>query len=245
MGYEDLISMVKERRSCRRFLPDPVSDELVQKIIEVARWAPSGANSQPWDFIVVKKKELRKRISQFHKDFLSISYKLEHTREKELRFPSTSKPVGKFGWEDAPIFIILCGDTRTKQAYPLYTSVEISDAVLESSLANAFLYMQLAASTLGLGSQWVSGIRMWYIQCLIRDLLQIPNDCVIYDMFVTGYPAAKPKQRLVRKKEEMVHENYFDKQKFRTSEEIRGFISTLRKGRTYSEMGFMRSGRRY
>jgi len=72
VDYENLLSMVKERRSCRRFLSDPVSDELVQKIIEVARWAPSGANSQPWDFIVVKKKGLRKKISQFHRDFLSI-----------------------------------------------------------------------------------------------------------------------------------------------------------------------------
>jgi len=243
MDYEDLLSMVKGRRSCRRFLPDPVSDGLVKKIIEVARWAPSGANSQPWDFIVVKKKELRKKISQFHSDFLSIYYKLEHTREKELRFPSVSKPIDRVGWEDAPVFIFLCGDTRTKQAYPLYTSVEISEAILESSLANAFLYMQLAASSLGLGSQWVSGIRMWYIQCQVKDLLQIPDACVIYDMFVTGYPASKPNKRLVRNTEEMVHEDYFDKQKFRTADEIREFVSALRKGRTYSEMGSKRSDR--
>ena len=58
MSYADLLSMVKRRRSCRRFLPDPVSDELVQEIIEVAPWAPSGANSQPWDFIVAKGKNL-------------------------------------------------------------------------------------------------------------------------------------------------------------------------------------------
>jgi nitroreductase len=242
MNYENLLSMVKERRSCRRYLPDPIPDELVQKIIEVARWAPSGANSQPWDFIVVKKKALRKKISQYHKDFLSIYFRLEYTRGKDLRFPSVSKPVDKVGWEDAPVFIFLCGDTRTKTAYPLYTSVEISDALLESSLANAFLYMHLAASSLGLGSQWVSGIRMWYIQCLVRDLLQIPADYVIYDMFVTGYCASKPKPRLVRPRDEMVHDNYFDKGKLRTSEEVREFVSVLRKGRTYSEMGRKRSG---
>jgi 5,6-dimethylbenzimidazole synthase len=240
-GYEDLLSIVKERRSCRRFKPDPIPDEYVNKIIDVARWAPSGANSQPWDFIVVKKNDLRKKISQYIKDFISIYYKLEHTREPALRFPSLTRPVEKSGYEDAPIFIILCGDKRTKEAYPRYTAVEMSEGILESSLASAFLYMQLAAGSLGLGSQWVTAVRMWYVQCLIRDLLGIPDEFVIYDMFVVGYPASKPKPRVARPIEEMVHEDYYNKDKFRSNAEIKDFISTLRTGRTYSEMGSRRS----
>ncbi len=172
MDYENLLSIVKERRSCRRFKPDSIPDEYVNKIIDVARWAPSGANSQPWDFVVVNKKDLRPQISEFVKEFISIYYKLEHTREPALRFPSLTRPAEKIGYEDAPVFIILCGDKRTKEAYPLYTEVEISEGILESSLASAFLYMQLAAGTLGLGSQWVSAVRMWYVQCMIRDLLR-------------------------------------------------------------------------
>ena len=109
MDYENLLSLVKERRSCRRFKPDSIPDDYVKKIIDMARWAPSGANSQPWDFIVVKKKDLRQKISQFVKDFISIYYKLEHTRESALRFPSLTGPVDKIGYEDAPVFIVLCG----------------------------------------------------------------------------------------------------------------------------------------
>ena len=239
--YERLLSIVKARRSCRMFKSEAIPDEYVSKIIEMARWAPSGANSQPWDFVIVKKKELRKKITQFVKDLISLNYKLEHTREPALRFPSVTRPVDKIGYEDAPVFIIICGDERTKQAYPLYTRVELSEAILESSLASAFLYMQLAAGTLGLGSQWVSAVRMWYVQCMIKDLLGIPDEFGIYDMFVVGYPASKPKPRLVRTMEEMVHENYFDKNKGRTPEEIKEFISVLRKGRTYSEQGSKRS----
>jgi nitroreductase len=239
--YETLLSIVKSRRSCRKFKSKPIPDQYLNKIIEMARWAPSGANSQPWDFVIVKKKELRQKITQFIKDFISLYYKLEHTRESALRFPSVTQPVDKIGYEDAPVFIIMCGDKRTKQAYPLYTNVEISDAIFEASLTNAFLYMQLAANTLGLGSQWVSAVRMWYVQCLIKNLLGIPDEFAIYDMFVVGYPASEPKPRLVRNMEEMVHENHYDKNKLRTPEEIREFISALRKGRTYSEMGSKRS----
>jgi nitroreductase len=39
---------IRSRRSIRRFLPDPVPRETVEQILEVARWAPSGTNTQPW-----------------------------------------------------------------------------------------------------------------------------------------------------------------------------------------------------
>ena len=241
MDYDSLLSLVKTRRSCRRFKPDPIPDELVDKILEVGRWAPSGANSQPWEFVVVKDAGLRQKIAQFVKDLISLYYRLEHTRDPSLRFPSITKPVDRIGYEDAPVYIVPCGDRRTKAAYPLYTAVEISEAILESSLANAFLYMHLAAATLGLGAQWVSAVRMWYVQRLMKDLLGIPDDFMIYDMLVLGYPDSDPKPRMVRDMADMVHQDRFDTARIRTDEQIRDFISALRKGRTYSEMGAKRS----
>ena len=62
MDYDSLLELAQKRRSIRKFKSEPIPDEYVDKIIEVARWAPSGANSQPWEFIVVKKQELRNRI---------------------------------------------------------------------------------------------------------------------------------------------------------------------------------------
>ena len=63
MDYHGLLELAKKRRSIRRFKSDPIPDEDVEKIIEVARLAPSGFNSQPWDFVVVKKDKLRKKIA--------------------------------------------------------------------------------------------------------------------------------------------------------------------------------------
>ena len=53
MDYDSLLELVKNRRSIRKFKTDPVSDEHIDKILEVARQAPSGLNSQPWEFIVI------------------------------------------------------------------------------------------------------------------------------------------------------------------------------------------------
>ena len=65
MDYDSLLELVKMRRSIRRFKPDPVPDEYIDRIIEVARYAPSGFNMQPWEFVVVKKPELRSKIAEY------------------------------------------------------------------------------------------------------------------------------------------------------------------------------------
>jgi len=243
MDYDGLLSLVKARRSCRRFKPDPVPEELLTRILEVGRWAPSGANSQPWEFVVVRDPDTRQKIARFVKELISLYYRLEQTRDPSLRFPSITKPVDRIGYEDAPVYVVPCGDMRTKAAYPLYTAVEISGSILESSLANAFLYMHLAAATLGLGAQWVSAVRMWYVQRLVKELLGIPEDFVLYDMLVLGYPVSEPKPRMVRETGEMVHQERFDAGRLRTDKQIEEFIAGLRKGRSYSEMGSKRSGR--
>ncbi len=59
--YECLLDLVKKRRTVRQFKPDPVPDEYITKILEVARWAPSGFHTQPWEFVVIKEKAVKKK----------------------------------------------------------------------------------------------------------------------------------------------------------------------------------------
>ncbi len=230
MDYENLLELVKTRRSVRSFKTDPVPDEYVDKIIEVARWAPSGANSQPWEFIVLKDKEIKDRIVAIVKEHGECNRKVELTREERLRFPGASGPLREPGYKDAPVFIILCGDPRTIEAYPLLTTFIRGDSHFASGLASAFLYMSLAVTTLGLGSQWVSATGHPSVKCLVGELLGIPQKLEIYDMMALGYPAHKPaKERPVRERAEMVHHGLYDRTKFRSDEEIRNFIADLRK----------------
>jgi nitroreductase len=223
MDYDSLLELVKKRRSIRKFKPEPIPDEYVDKIIEAARWAPSGANSQPWEFIVVKKKELKDKIIELINESNNLMHKMEVVREPEQRF-KWSPP----GYVRAPVFIILCGDTRTKDAYPLNATLQHGSEIFTSSLASAFLYMNLAATTLGLGAQWVSAIASTYVQSLAKDLLGVPKELELYDMMAVGYPDTEPKPRLVRAKEEMVHYDHYDKTKFRTEQQVKDFIAALR-----------------
>ncbi len=225
MDYESLLELAKKRRSTHKFKPEPIPDEYVDKIIEVARWSPSGANSQPWEFIVIKKQELKDRIIELIREQSELRRKMEFVREPELRFRWAAP-----GYVRAPVFIILCGDPRTKDVYPLNSTITRGILIFTSSLASAFLYMNLAAVSLGLGAEWVSRITDPYVQSFTKDLLGVPKELEFYDMMAVGYPDIEPKPRLVRVKEEMVHYDGYDRSKFRTDEEVKDFIRALRRG---------------
>lgn len=225
MDYEDLLELIKNTRSIRRFRPEPIPDEYVDKIIEAGRWAPSAGNSQPWEFIVVKEQELKDKIVQILIEQNAFSAKMELTREPEQRFyGQVFSPPERLYYREAPVFIIVCGDPRTEEAYPLNILLQRGETMFISSLANAFLYMHMAAAALGLGSQWLSHTGTPFAQCLIKDLLGIPRELVLYDMLVVGYPAVEPTPRFMRAKEELVHYDYYDKAKSRTDEEVKGFL---------------------
>src|SRR5690348_16241065 len=87
--YELLLDIITRRASVRNLKPDPVPDEYITALLEAAHWAMSGANAQPWEFIVVKdpqiKKDLFKAYSEINQEFI---YWMEQQREMELRHPS-------------------------------------------------------------------------------------------------------------------------------------------------------------
>jgi nitroreductase len=62
----DVLEALLTRRSIRRYKKDPVPQEVLQKVLEAGRWAPSASNSQPWDFIVFTEPELKKQLARAH-----------------------------------------------------------------------------------------------------------------------------------------------------------------------------------
>jgi len=232
MSYDVLRDLVEKRRTVRRFRSEPVPDEYIDKIIDVARWAPSGFNMQPWEFVVVKAPELKDKIVEIINHYWAPRAKMEATREpwqKNMLKPMDSKEMD---YKNAPVFIILYGDNRTRVGLPMAVRYDYDrlQTIHISSLANTFLYMHLAATALGLGSQWVSGISTPAPNCMIKDLLGIPMEMEVYDMMALGYKAFDPRPKFIRDKSEMVHYDYCGRDDFRTDDEVKDFI---RRSRTW------------
>jgi nitroreductase len=60
----EALEAIRTRRSIRKYKKTPVTDEMVDKILEAGRWAPSSKNAQPWKFIVLRDSEVRRKLSE-------------------------------------------------------------------------------------------------------------------------------------------------------------------------------------
>jgi len=208
--YDCLLDLVKKRRTIRQFLSDPVPDEYITQIIEVARWAPSAFHTQPWEFVVVKDKKIKNKIVE---TLEGLSPPIKDPAKESLERNS---------YKDAPVFIFLLCDWRAKVGLPGQTSTDTSrvENLFTSSMANTFLYMHLAATSLGLATQWYTATSRPGVEAAIKEIIGIPEDLTIYDMMVVGYEANHPQEKIIRDVDEMIHYNDCGLQDFRTSEEV-------------------------
>ncbi|MBD3189072.1 MAG: hypothetical protein GF308_00425 [Candidatus Heimdallarchaeota archaeon] len=63
---EDILEVLKSRRSIRKYKATPVEEAKLNKCLEAARWAPSASNKQPWEFLIVTDETTRKKLASFH-----------------------------------------------------------------------------------------------------------------------------------------------------------------------------------
>jgi nitroreductase len=140
----DVLTAIKERRSCRKFHPDPVSDTEIEKILEAGNWAPSPANQQPWEFVVITNTGIKERI-----------FAESEVCKKKLFERSGWKWLAKFPIDfvkEAPVIIAVVGDPK-KSGADMFLDEGAGRGYLEGCSA-AVQNMMLAAHGLGLGSLW-------------------------------------------------------------------------------------------
>ncbi len=231
MQYDNLMEILKTRRSIRRFKADSVADDLVDKIIEAGRLAPSGFNMQPWEFVVLRDPSLQEKIFDTVEAYKRTQFdEMELMREPWQGVGWKRGPTDAAGYRIAPVYILVLGDTRTKAGLPMavrYTDHK-RESIFTSGLANAFLCMHLAATALGLGAQWVTAVQMPQVRCFIKNLLGIPETLETYDMMALGYSDMSPRGKFLRDTTEMVHRDYCGPEGFRTDEKVRDFIRKAR-----------------
>ena len=94
----EVINTIRNRRTIRRFKPDPIDEEKLQMILEAGRWAPSFSNLQPWKFIVIKDQGLKNALDKAAKE-----------------------SVLHLGINEAPAVILVCVDRRIDPLHAIET----------------------------------------------------------------------------------------------------------------------------
>jgi len=140
----DVFTAIRKRRSCRKFQPDAVGDADIEKILDAGNWAPSPANQQPWEFVVITKGDIKERI-----------FSESEICKKKLYERSGWKWLEKFPIDfvkEAPVIIAVVGDPK-KSGADLFLDEGTGRGYLEGCSA-AVQNMMLAAHALGLGTLW-------------------------------------------------------------------------------------------
>ena len=237
--YEFLLNLIKNRSSIRRLKPDPIPDGYIEKVLEAGRWAMSGANSQPWEFIVVRDPEKKKQMCDAYKEInIDYIYWLEQQRIPELRHPSfhlsdyspdpqkqLEHVKSRSNWDEAPAVIVVIGDGRRQWGTVMGGHTFGRDqSHLTDGLANCCQIMHLTAASLGLGTQWVTV----HIQEMYKRILNIPDIYTVYLLIPIGIPAVEPKKGVRRELNEMVHYDKYDQSKFMSNKQILDYLAGLR-----------------
>ncbi|HLC25845.1 MAG TPA: nitroreductase family protein [bacterium] len=235
--YDILIDLLRDRMSFRKLKPDPIPDEFVEKILEAGRWAMSGANSQPWEYIVVKdastKAKLWEAFQESNRDFL---FWMEQQRIEELRHPSYQRKGNaeeqwvslrkEEGWSKAPVLIVVLGDGR-KQWGTVQGAHTMGrgETHLTDSLANTSFAIHMAASALGLGAQWSTV----HIQEPMKRILNVPDLLMLYLIIPIGYPAVEKRPGVRTDLAKLVHYETYDMNRYLTNQEAFKYLRDLRK----------------
>ena len=123
----------------------------------------------------------------------------------------------------APVLIILLYDTRARVGLPNMGQgdPEKVRSIFISGMACAFVYMQLAATTLGLATQWL-GVMPPHTERFIK-ILGVPPYLEFFEMMPLGFPGYRPRPKLLRPLKKMVHFNHFEDDDMRTGAEVSDF----------------------
>src|SRR5262245_13446013 len=141
----DVFTAIKNRRSCRDFLPDQIEEEAVTKVLEAAVWAPSPKNAQPWEFIVIKNQDIKQKI-----------YAESEERKKWLLEVSGWKWLGTYNVEfllKVPVIIAIVGNPERTGVDQFFKGDGMG---YQHACAAAVQNMLLAAHACGLASLWYS-----------------------------------------------------------------------------------------
>jgi len=172
----DFFSIVRTQRAHRAFTAEAVSDELVERVLEAATYAPSAENTQPWVFIVVRDVSARNRIGELNRQAWEGGGR-EFSRPRLSPEVFAKVEAGATGGiANAPVLVVVCGDTS-----------RCVEAVLESSVWPAVQSLLLAAHALGLGSALTTLTTVFGDE--LRSLLALPDHVRPLGVVPLGWPA--------------------------------------------------------
>jgi len=174
-----LFDALNAQRAIRFLKPDPIADDVLNQILEAAVRAPSGGNSQPWAFIVVRDPALKQQLAVWYKDFWDDVYSKRPDRQDSPVSRSAGHLVHHFA--EAPVIVIPCiVGSKGSDRDTMTTGASIYPAVQN---------LMLAAVGLGVGSVITTFLQNH--EDKVKSLLRVPDNYQTACAVPLGYPSGE------------------------------------------------------
>jgi len=179
----EVLEAIKGRRSIRSYKKDEIPLEKLNIILEAARWAPSWANTQCWEFIIVKDKDIKDKLAQ--------------------TLPSVNPALPAFS--QVPIVLVACAKKAKSGYFQDKPVTDKGEYWYMFDVALALQNLTLAAYSLGIGSLHVG----YFDAQKAAEIVKIPSDLTVIELVLLGYPEGEP--RLTKRKQinDFVFYNYY------------------------------------
>ena len=187
-----LYEAMSNLRAVRRLRPDPIPDEVLQRILQAAAWAPSGGNTQPWRIIAVRDSALRGAIGdlyrpQWVKYGEAARAGLEHfagdARDKRIKMLDACDYLGEH-MGSAPVILVYCFN-------PKLMAITDADLGRPSVVGGGSVYPALQNAMLACVSEGIGctlTTLLCYDESAMVELLDIPKDWFTCAVMPIGYP---------------------------------------------------------
>jgi nitroreductase len=201
MKHEELVNLIKSRRSIRKWENKPVPEETLCQAIELSSYAPNAGNQQNWYFQVILKKETISALAEAVKD--ATDELVSWPEAKILGEKAQGLPAASTFFKSAPAGIAISAnryDSAIDQVLAAREKVEnsagrvrkwrdIADSRMQS-IGAAISYLVLILHQQGLGTVWMTGPMI--AKGKLEEILKIPSTRDLVAYIPVGYPAENP-----------------------------------------------------
>ncbi len=184
MDVTDLLPVIQQRRSVRRYATEPLPGDLIETLLRAAVWAPSAHNRQPWRFSVLQSHAQKEQLAaamgeRLRADRLAAGDPPETVAEDVER--------SRQSLMQAPVLLLCCMSMEDMDRSPDARRAQAERTMAIQSVALAAQNILLAAHAAGLGACW----RCAPLFCpdTAREILQLPADWEPQALITIGYPA--------------------------------------------------------
>ena len=177
----DVFEAMETCRAMRQLKPDPVADDLIDKVLWAATRAPSPGNSQGWDFVVLRDADKKARIAAAVRDAMAtrVAAMPRTDRTTRLMLDGTARLIDTLA--QAPVIIFVAGPV-------IYPPSSPREQFTWSALYPAAQNILLAARALGLGTTFTTLHNT--AEPTIREVLGLPESIKIAATIPLGWPDA-------------------------------------------------------